>query len=150
MTLSQQEYDKIISDGGKTIRGNILWEGPASSRAREFRIEVESREGYPLFVKGWYNPSAGKLSYAIIHRAVGRIYGLDLGAEHCNPNGNLVGEKHKNYWKPGYRDKYAYVPEDITEPWSRPVEVWRQFCAEANLTHLGNMSQPVVQGGLSL
>ena len=97
-------------------------------------------------MKGWYNPSSGKLSYAVIHQSVGRIYGLDLGAEHHNPDGTPVGEKHKNYWVPGSRDKWAYVPEDITEPWNRPLEVWRQFCTEAKLTHSGTMSQPAVQG----
>lgn len=150
MPLSLQEYADIISDATKTINGNILWEGRADSRPKEFRIDVESNYGYPIFIKGWYNFSAGKLSYAIIHRAVGRIYGLDLGADHYNPDGNSVGEKHKNHWVPGYRDKWAYAPEDITEPWDRPLEVWRQFCAEANLTHQGIMSPPAVQGGLPL
>ena len=41
----------------------------------------------------WYSPTSGKLSYAIIHRIVGRIYGLDLGADHRNPVGEVVGEK---------------------------------------------------------
>ena len=113
--------------------------------ASEFRIDIESNEEYPLFLKGWYNPFSGKLSYAIIHRIVGRIYGLDLGTEHINPDGNLVGEKHKNYWLPGSRDKWAFVPEDITEPWDRPAEVWVQFCAEANLEHSGKMHPPDVQ-----
>ena len=121
MTLSQQEYRTIIDDTSKVINENIVWEGAANSPRREFRLDIESGEGYPIFVKGWYNPSSGKLSYSIIHRGVGgRIYGLDLGADHQNPDGKFVGEKHKNYWVPGYRDKWAYVPPDITEPWHRP------------------------------
>ncbi len=108
-----------------------------------------SREEYPIFVKGWYNPRSGKLSFAIIHRtAGGRIYGLDLGAEHYNPDGRPVGEKHKNHWVPGYRDKWAYAPEDITETWDRPVEAWRQFCDEANLRHSGTMHHPDTRGEL--
>ena len=118
MTLSQQEYDNIIDDDTKVIAEDIAWQPRSNSPAREFRIDIDSDEGYPIFVKGWYNPSSGKLSYAIIHRSVGRIYGLDLGAEHRNPNGELVGEKHKNYWIPGSRDKWAYVPNDITETWN--------------------------------
>ena len=101
-------------------------------------------------VKRWYNPSSGKLSYAIVHRRVGRIYGLDLGADHQNPDGQPVGEKHKNYWSPGSRDKWAYVPGDITETWDRPVEVWHQFCAEANLRHSGTMQAPAIQSAMLL
>lgn len=150
MTLSQQEYNTIISDPTKVIHEDILWEGHPSSSRREFRIEVESEEGYPIFLKGWYNPSSGKLSYSVIHRSVGRIYGLDMGADHQNPDGQWVGEKHKNYWVPGSRDKWAYVPPDITETWNRPVEVWRQFCAEANLAHSGVMTPPATQRALPL
>ena len=150
MPLSQQEYDAIIDDDTKIIAENIVWEGSPNSPTRRFRAEVDSDEGYPIFVDGWYNPSSGKLSYSIIHRSVGRIYGLDLGADHQNPDRRTVGEKHKNYWVPGSRANWAYVPEDITETWDRPVEVWRQFCAEAKLTHSGTMSQPAVQGSLPL
>ena len=37
-----------------------------------------------------------------------------------------------------------YVPEDITEPWDRPIEVWNQFCTEAR-SDKGRMCRPVVQ-----
>ena len=144
MTLSQQEYDDIIADRSKRIDDNIVWEGIQNSSAREFRIDIDSDQGHPIFLKGWYNPYSGKLSYAIIHRSVGRIYGLDLGADHRNPDGQSVGEKHKNYWVPGFRDKWAYVPPDITETWDRPADVWSQFCDEAKLTHLGTMIPPTV------
>ena len=150
MTLSREEYRTILGDDTKIISVDIGWEGSANSSQREFRLDIESSEGYPIFIKGWYNSSSGKLSYSIIHRTAGRIYGLDLGADHQNPDGEFVGEKHKNYWKPGYRDKWAYVPEDITETWNRPVEVWRQFCAEARLTHSGTMQAPVTQRTLPL
>ncbi|MDE2778881.1 MAG: hypothetical protein OXI91_04285 [Chloroflexota bacterium] len=46
---------------------------------------------------------------------------LALGADHQNPDGQWVGEKHENYWVPGSRDKWAYVPPDITGTWNRPV-----------------------------
>ena len=152
MTLSQDEYNAIIADDTKFISGNIEWDHRRNSPAREFRADIHSSEGYPIFLKGWYNPYSGKLSYAIVHRSYGRIYGLDLGADHQNPDGRFVGEKHKNYWVPGSRDKWAYVPPDITETWDRPGEVWSQFCEEAKLTHAGMMFAPIVmeQGGLLL
>ena len=123
MTLNNQEYEGIINDTNKAIDEDIAWEGPLRSPTREFRVDIDSDDEYPIFVKGWYNTASGKLSYSIIHRTVGRIYGLDLGADHVNPDGKHVGEKHKNYWVSGSRDKWAYVPEDITEPWNRPMDV---------------------------
>ncbi len=150
MPLSGEEYEAIINDNTKVVAGDIEWEGPSRSPTRQFRIDIDSDEGYPIFVKGWYNSRSGKLSFAIIHRIVGRIYGLDLGAYHYNPDGKLVGEKHKNYWVPGCRDKWAYVPKDITETWDHPVAVWTQFCNEARLRHLGTIQEPVTQGGLLL
>ena len=148
MTLSQQDYEAIINDTTKVIHEDIAWEGGRNSPMREFRVDIDSGDGHPIFVKGWYNPRSGKLSYSIIHRQVGRIYGLDLGADHQNPDGKFVGEKHKNYWVPGSRDKWAYVPDDITEPWNRPSAVWSEFCAEGNIQHLGRLRDPSIQGTL--
>ena len=150
MTLSQQEYEAIINDMTKVIYEDITWEGAGNSSMRQFTVDIQSDDAHPIFVKGWYNPLSGKLSYSIIHRSVGRIYGLDMGADHVNPNGEPVGEKHKNYWVPGRRDKWAYVPEDITESWNRPGAVWGQFCAEAKIWHLGVIHDPVVQGSMLL
>ena len=150
MTLSQTEYDTIIGDRTKVIDGDIEWEGAGNSTTRQFRIDIESDDEHPIFIDGWYNPLSGKLSYSIIHRSVGRIYGLDLGADHINPDGVSVGEKHKNYWKPESRAKWAYVPHDITETWNRPAAVWAQFCAEANIRQMGAIQDPVVQGSMLL
>ena len=146
MTLSQSEYEGIINDTTKVIHEDIAWEGARHSPVREFRVDIDSEDGHPIFVKGWYNPRSDKLSYLIVNRQVGRIYGLDLGADHINPDGNSVGEKHKNYWRSGFRDKWAYVPQDITEPWNRPAAVWAEFCAEANIRHTGTLHDPVIQG----
>ncbi len=146
MTLSQGEFEDILNDDTKRISTDIDWSDDQDhSPAQEFRAEIESASGRSMFIRGWYSPMSGKLSFAMILRGEGRIYGLDLGADHRNRNGVRVGEKHKNCWREGYRDKYAYVPPDITEPWERPVAVWRQFCAEANLTHSGTMREPEVQ-----
>ena len=75
------------------------------SPAREFRAHVASDAGHPLFVVGRYSAVAGTLSYALIHRGAGRIYALDLGKKHRNPDGGLVGTKHKHRWQEGFRDK---------------------------------------------
>jgi hypothetical protein len=77
-----------------------------------------------------------------VHQAAGRIYALDLGKDHRNPDGELVGEKHKHRFTEQFRDKWAYVPDDITFPAVDPVGVWKQFCTEARLRHVGTLQPP--------
>lgn len=143
MSLTDAEFASILGDATKSITGDIVWgEDEDHSPARQFRAEVASSAGWPLFINGYYNPQARTLSYALILRTEGRIYGLDLGKDHHNPECNQVGERHKHRWSKGLRDKEAYVPNDITAPVSDPVGVWRQFCTEARLIHHGEMKQP--------
>ena len=139
------DYKAIIDDEAKSITANIVWhDAPDGSTAQEFRVNVDYPNADAMFIKGRYNPSAGKLSYTLVMQSVGRIYGLDLGASHRNPNGVRVGDTHKNYRAEGARDNWAYAPEDITASWESPVEVWRQFCAEANIRYTGIMPLPPI------
>jgi hypothetical protein len=78
----------------------------------------------------------------LILKTAGRVYGLDLGKDHHNPQCNQVGEKHKHRWTEQFRDKEAYVPDDITEQAANPVSVWAQFCKEAKIEHHGTMTSP--------
>ena len=55
-----------------------------------------------------------KLNYTIVHTEVGRIYALNLGLAHRNPDNQRGGDKHKHYWSEQSGDRAAYVPEDIT------------------------------------
>ncbi len=103
---------------------------------------MQSDVGYPLFVKGSYNALAKAMSFAVVHRGVGRVYALDLGKDHHNPSCTNVGEKHKHRYTEQYRDKDAYVPTDITAGVDDPVSVWKQFCQEANINHSGTMHAP--------
>ena len=144
--INQQEFEIIINDDTKEITGNLVWESNQDgSPALRIKANVISQAGYPLFVAGIYNDSACKLSYAIIHRGTGRIYALDLGSDHRNPDGTRMGEMHKHCWRENFREKYAYIPKDITAPWHEPVKVWTQFCVEAKLKHSGTMHPPIVQ-----
>lgn len=149
--ITESEFAALLADRTKRIVGELAWKQserhwPASS----FRAAVLSEPGWPLFVEAWWNPQSEKLSYALIHRATGRILSLDLGREHRNPSGDLLRDVHKHQWSSRFRDKDAYVPPDITAPWNRPVEVWRQFCAEATITHTGVMRPPVWQEEMPL
>ena len=149
--LTQQEFEAILADDSKRIDGDIPWrEDPEHSPSREFRVELASDAGWPLFVVARFNPYAGTLTYALIHRGAGRIYALDLGADHHNPTCQRVGEKHKHRWTEGFRDKEAYVPDDVTAPWNDAVAVWQQFCREAKIAHTGALFAPDLQVELPL
>jgi hypothetical protein len=144
--MIQNEFEILISDATKRIIGDIYWDvNEDHSPSLEFRAEVESDAGYPIFVRGSYNAFSLTLTYALIHRGSGRIYALDLGKDHHNPSCPNVGEKHKHRWNEVVRDKEAYVPDDITAPVSDPVAVWRQFCEEAKIHHAGRMRPPPQQ-----
>jgi hypothetical protein len=144
--LSDTEFSKIITDTSKRIEGDIVWsQDTDNSPAIEFRVEILSDEAYPLFMKGRYNAVAQKLSFSLIYKGIGRIYSLDIGREHVNPTGEQVGEKHKHRWQAQYRDKWAYKPADITALVNEPVQVWKQFCLEAQITHNGTMIIPSLQ-----
>jgi hypothetical protein len=113
--MTPAEIEAILTDSSKSVSGDISWsEDEDHSPAVEFKMPIDSTGGYPIWVKGSYNALAKTLSYAVIHRPTGRIYGLDLGKDH-----KKIGEMHK------HRDKDVYVPDDITAPVTSPVDVWR-------------------------
>ena len=140
--LSESEFSLILMDETKRIEGDIHWtDDEDHSPAVEFRAEIQSDEGWPMFVKGSYNRSAKTLTFALILRTEGRIYGLDMGKDHRNPNKVLTGKKHKHTWTEENRDKLAYVPNDISATIAEPVEIWKQFCKEARIVHDGELRQ---------
>ena len=143
MSLTATEFTSILEDEAKRIQGDVVWrEDEDHSPAQEFRIDVESTNGWPLFVNGHYNAAAGTLSYALILKTAGRIYGLDLGKDHHNPHCDQIGDRHMHRWSEAYGDKEAYVPDDVSAPVSDPVAVWEEFCADAGISHDGRMKRP--------
>jgi len=143
MSLTSVEFEAILADEGKRIAGDIQWsEDEDHSPCIVFRVEVDNEAGWPLFIQASYNPLIPRTSYHLIHRQIGRVYGLDHGQDHRNPDGNLIGEKHKHRWSDAHRDKQAYVPPDITAPPSDPVLVWSQFCLECRIEHEGTLAPP--------
>lgn len=142
-SVTDTDFEVLISDASKLIEGDIAW-SQSEDRAPwlHFRVEVASEVGWPLFVVGSYNPSIHTLSYVLILQTTGRIYALDMGKDHHNPQCDQVGELHKHRWSEALRDKEAYVPTDITKPASGVVGVWEQFCTEARLHHEGRMAPP--------
>lgn len=148
MPLIDSEFAAILDDETKRIRGDVAWrEDEDHSPAREFRVEVESAGGWPLFVQGRCSFVAGTLTYALILKTAGRIYALDLGRDHHNPQCERVGEKHKHRWSERYGDREAYAPDDVSAPASDPVAAWKEFCAEARIRHEGRMERPSATQG---
>jgi hypothetical protein len=143
MGLTNAEFAALLDDPTKRIDGDIHWDDDEDhSPSVEFRVPVASDPGWPLFVRGSFNRLAGALSFALILQTAGRIYALDLGKDHHNPQCFRVGDLHKHRWAEQFRDKEAYVPKDITASVTDPVAVWRQFCVEARITHNGVLFPP--------
>ena len=146
MALSQQEFEDILADGSKEIRGDIQWKPHESRRgAFNFAATVDSNAGWSLTIEGWWNPQQWKLSYAVVHDRQYRVIGLDLGRiSHRNPGGPRIVGTHKHRWNAESGSTVAYAPSDITTTSNDPAGVWRQFCAEVRLRHRGTMSSPGV------
>lgn len=141
--LTSAEFESILADKSKRIDGNIEWvQDEDHSPAVEFRAEIQNEGGWPLFVRASYNPLARTVTFALILKTVGRIYALDIGKDHHNPQCTQVGRTHKHRWSEQFRDKEAYVPADITAAPDAPVLLWQQFCSEARITHAGTLSAP--------
>ena len=143
MLFSEREFQQLLADGSKCIRADIVWiDDEDHSPAVEFRAEVENEAGYDLFVHGSFNRLARTLTYCLVLRTVGRIYALDLGKAHHNPDCQQVGEVHKHYWTERHRDRMAYEPGQITASVEQPGELWRQFCLQARIRHDGHFAKP--------
>ena len=141
--ITQQEFETILADTTKRIEGNLAWRDDEDhSPAQQFRAAVLSDDRHPLDILGRWNPKAEKLSFVLLYRGLGRIYGLDIGVGHRNPTRERIESPHKHAWTDEFKDKRAYVPPDITAPWDEPVQVWLQFCAEARILHAGTLYHP--------
>lgn len=141
--ISETEVTEILADTSKQISGDLEWEiRPEYESWVSFQAGIQSTPGWPLFVKGGYNPNIHKLSFAIIHQAYGRrIYGLCLNIHHRNRDQSRVSSPHKHRWTET-DDDYAYSPPDITALAHEPSKVWTQFCTEARINHLGQLQPP--------
>lgn len=138
--MTQVEFEAILADSTKHVDGDVVWKKPDDGHrdALAFRVDVLNSGDYPLIVNGWYNPLVPSFSVALIHRGVGRIYGLCIGHEHHNPSCSNVGaEVHKHAWSDATRDKYAYRPADISAQPDNPGLALQEFFREANIRHNG-------------
>ena len=141
--VTQNEFEALIGEPSKRIVGNIEWgDDEDHSPSVEFRAEVESDPGYPISVRGSYNSHARALSFTLVHRSVGRIFALDVGKDHHNPDCNRVGDMHLHSWTEQFRDKVAMVPAGVTATFDDPRALWQQFCSLAGIRHDGEFPPP--------
>ena len=57
MPLSNAEFDAILTDCTKRIDGDIVWQQDEDhSPSLEFKVEIATAGGWPLFMKGTFNP----------------------------------------------------------------------------------------------
>ena len=144
MTITESDLETILNDVTKVIRGDIRWlKDEDHSPSVEFFVPVDSESGFPLRIRGSYNVKLQTLGFSMLLVGNGRIYGLDIGTDHRNPKDKkTIGKLHKHRWTHAYKDKHAYVPSDITAGANDVVKAWKEFCAEAKITHEGTLSEP--------
>ena len=152
--LTDQEFAGLLADPTKEIIGDIPWTAsPSHPGAHEFTARVRSQSDWPLRVEAWRNPHLARLSYSVIYEGVGRIVGLCLGVKvHHLPDchDTRAGKRHcacprgthKHRWTEQFADQWLYAPSDITADVTDPTAVWRQFCAEIDVSHLGTLVEP--------
>lgn len=142
--MNQQSNGASPFQHPNRIEGDIVWSNSATSpHQMEFSkpiIHHSGSESWQVF--GAYHRQTAKLSFTIVSSERGRIYSLDMGKTHKNPDRRVVGRTHKHYWTETDQSDWAYEPADITAPSNRPTEVWRQFCQEAGISHNGIMHPP--------
>jgi hypothetical protein len=106
----------------------------------------DTYEGARVKVIGTYSPPTRNLSFALIWAGC-RVRGLDFsGPPHPNPDGVILPCPHKHRWEDGARDRWAYVPPEITA--SERLAVFMQFLAECNIRFEGQYFEAVEQGNL--
>jgi hypothetical protein len=79
MPITQTEFETLIADASKRIEGDIRWaDDEDHSPAVQFRAEVDSDPGYPLFVNGRHGRRPHGLA-AVLPRSTHHTSGLARG-----------------------------------------------------------------------
>lgn len=84
------------------------WKGPYMKA----RAAVESSTGFDLAVEVTYNPNVAKMSGCLFARHVkpnwARLYGVDIGDDHHNPDCQMTGDPHRhNRWSVAHGSRVA-------------------------------------------
>lgn len=138
------DIDAILDDPSKTIEGNIQWlPDPNHPSAWIFHAPVAHSGETPLVAHGTLQPGQDRLSYLLVLRAVGRVFGICWGYRHLNPSGETVPGPHIHRWTSEHLDRRVEPLGDAGDGASDPIAAWRQFCTRANIVHRGALHPPV-------
>lgn len=158
--MTQADFETFLNDPTKSIGDHPpRWTAkPNHPALLFFHADFLGESAEDMFLEGSWNRKKGTVSFTICHRGTRsrhgrmgqRVYSLDLGVEHPNPDKTVCGSPHKHRWKedlrlygfpgcpePCWGDEEAYVPTDITATVADPAGLWREFCAEAGIIHTG-------------
>jgi hypothetical protein len=146
LTITKAEVDELM-DEPKSIEQTIEWNRSNNNEfVFEFRVPVRQKmiPGAKLILKASTNIALNKHTFAIIYNGAARIKALDIGKKHknkCSQHPRIqVGIKHKHTWQDCCRDRWAYVPDDITD--GAPFEqVFQEFLAECNIKYEGSVPE---------
>ncbi len=139
--LDEDEVDTVLASA-KYIDENVEWRRQAGHQT--FSVEVLSKEAdYDMALVGSVTEQTG---YLKLHLFVGPqpITMLHMGKAHHNPNcERLTGKVHKHRWSDAFREKEAYVPDDVdTATWETLL---RSFLKECNIEVRGRFAAPQIQ-----
>lgn len=137
LPISEQEAQNIINMG-KIIDEDIEWAN-SSDKAYTVEFTVPIKIDYPckLILIGSYNYRIERFSFTILYNNEARIKSLDIGTDHRNPGEKTkIGKKHKHTWTNKYKDKWSYVPDDITTG-AKVDKVLYEFLKECNIIYKG-------------
>jgi hypothetical protein len=141
LPVSEQEVRDIMRSK-KTIEEDIAWSS-SDDKAYTVEFNVPIKIDYPckLILIGSYNFRIERFSFTILYNNEARIRSLDIGTDHKNPDDKKkIGKKHKHKWTNKYKDKLAYVPDDITTG-AKIHKVFYEFLKECNIEYKGEPFQ---------
>ncbi|HXX69640.1 MAG TPA: hypothetical protein VEK07_20825 [Polyangiaceae bacterium] len=132
MDLDEATVSTILSES-KTLSATVLKferKGPYLKA----RVAVQSATGYDLAVEVTCNPVVGKISACLFVKGVkpgwARIYGVDVGDDHHNPDCQMAGDPHRhNRWSVVHGCRFASPAPEFTSVTEEMVARFLQECS---------------------
>jgi hypothetical protein len=115
------------------------------------RGEVQSQTGFELAVEVTWSSRTQKSSACLFVKRVkplwSRIFGIDLGDDHHNPDCVMTGDPHRhNQWTVRHGSRFASPAPDLRG--KGVSEMFSAFLRECKIDMIGTLAMPAVQRGL--
>ena len=146
--MDLQEAESLFNDPEKCIVEDIIWSrDPYHTSTFIFRETIYCHN-LQMTIKGSFNSDLISTSFTILHPKKMRIYALNHGGTtHENDDGTKNGRLHKHRYRPE-EPSWAYEPDDITANPDELEKLWKEFCDEAKIYHVGQFFLPDFESGL--